>query len=71
MSEATIHALDLPLSDKGIARDYEIRMRATLDTLCALENEVAAAGFAFTFQIGFNSFGQKSVQSLAVLKKLT
>jgi hypothetical protein len=46
-------------------------MRAALDTLCGLENEVAAAGFAFTFQIGFNSFGQKSVQSLAVLKKLT
>lgn len=28
MSEATIHAIDLPLSDANIARDYSIRMRA-------------------------------------------
>ena len=36
-----------------------------------LENEAASEGFTFSYQIGFNGFGRKAVQMMAVLKKLT
>jgi len=70
MSEANIHVIDLPATDMQVTEDFAIRIRAALDVLCALENEVVKAGFAVTYQVGFNGFGQKSVQTLSVLKRL-
>ena len=68
---ADIHSLELRPTDVELAKGYDHRMREQLDALCQLENEAAAEGFTFTYQVGFNGFGRKAVQSLAVLKKLT
>ena len=68
---ADIHSIELRPTDAELAKGYDHRMREQLDALCQLENEAAAEGFTFTYQVGFNGFGRKAVQSMAVLKKLT
>ena len=71
MTEHNIHTLELRPTDLELAKGYDHRMREQLDALCQLENEAAVEGFTFSYQIGFNGFGRKAVQMMAVLKKLT
>lgn len=68
---SNIHSIELRPTDLELAKGYDHRMREQLDALCQLENEAASEGFTFSYQIGFNGFGRKAVQSLVVLKKLT
>lgn len=67
---ADIHSIETGPSDTDRAKQFAVRMGVQLEMLCNLENEAAAAGFAFNYGIGFNAFGQKCLQYLKVLKAL-
>ena len=68
---ADIHSIELAPTDKDVAATYHARLDEQLGALCQLENEAFSAGFAFSYSIGFDAFGKKSVQQISVLKRLT